>query len=196
MGFDYMKATQALNYFAQKEGGNINRMKALKLIYLADRYHLRKYGRLITNDEYFAMQLGPVASQTADIAEESSFMGDEERVYHTPFVRTKGQYSIESLCAPDLEVFSNSDVEALDFAWTELGGLQKFDASDITHYYPEWFKHKEKLKNSKRVPMDFNDFLDDPIRRDINKCFELSEDEKGLRRDQIKEMNYLEALWV
>jgi len=70
--FDCRKTTQALNYFAIKAGGTINRMKAIKLVYLADRYHLRKYCRLITNDIYFAMDNGPVASGVKDIAEQSN----------------------------------------------------------------------------------------------------------------------------
>ncbi len=37
--FDYKKATQALNFFAIKCGGKIDKMKALKLIFFADRYH-------------------------------------------------------------------------------------------------------------------------------------------------------------
>ena len=63
--FNYKKATQALAYFAEKSGGTINRLKGLKLIYFADRYHLRKYGRLITNDTYFAMDNGSGISVTA-----------------------------------------------------------------------------------------------------------------------------------
>jgi uncharacterized phage-associated protein len=55
---DYEKCTQALNFFAQKAGGQINKMKALKLIFFADRYHVRKYGRLLTNDNYMAMEHG------------------------------------------------------------------------------------------------------------------------------------------
>ena len=58
--FDYRKATQALNYFAGQEGDQINKMKVLKLLYFVDRYHIRKYGRLVTNDNYLAMQHGPV----------------------------------------------------------------------------------------------------------------------------------------
>ena len=47
--FDHEKATQAINFFARESGGQINKMKAIKLIYFAERYHLRKYGRPITN---------------------------------------------------------------------------------------------------------------------------------------------------
>ena len=65
--FSHRKATQALNFFAQRAGGSINKMKALKLVYFADRYHLRKYGRPVVGDEYLAMNYGPVASGTKDL---------------------------------------------------------------------------------------------------------------------------------
>ena len=50
--FDYKKAVQAINFFARKNGGKITKLEVLKLIFFADRYHLRKYGRPITNDQY------------------------------------------------------------------------------------------------------------------------------------------------
>lgn len=53
-------------------------MKALQLVYFADRYHLRKFGRPITNDEYFAMPYGPVASGAKDIAEGSIGLSTHE----------------------------------------------------------------------------------------------------------------------
>jgi len=39
--FDYKKATQAINYLVKKEGGTIDKLKLIKLVYFADRYHLR-----------------------------------------------------------------------------------------------------------------------------------------------------------
>ena len=197
MAFDYMKATQALNYFAQKEGGAISRLKALKLIFFADRYHLRKHGRLITGDEYLAMRLGPVASNTADIAGATVFMEKEESEYRSKFITNKGENDIESLKLPDLDVFSGSDIEAMGFAWDAFGKLSKWDASDITHDYPEWFHHKPHLDANPRgrVSMILSDFLDDPV-KEVDKCYELTDAEKEIRRDQIRERQHLEALWA
>ncbi|MCB1234479.1 MAG: SocA family protein, partial [Verrucomicrobiae bacterium] len=79
--FAHRKATQALNFFARKETGRINKLKALKLVFFADRCHLRRYGRPITNDRYLAMNYGPVASSCKDLAEMSEFLGSEERAY-------------------------------------------------------------------------------------------------------------------
>ena len=53
--FDYKKATQAINYLTKKEGGQIDKLKLIKLIYLADRYHLRRYGRRVVNYADLAM---------------------------------------------------------------------------------------------------------------------------------------------
>ena len=84
--FVYKKATQALNFFAQQAGGRLSKLRALKLVFFADRYHLRKYGRLVTNDEYWAMDYGPVASNTKDLAELSAFLGEQEKAYATKFL--------------------------------------------------------------------------------------------------------------
>jgi uncharacterized phage-associated protein len=65
----HRKAAQALNYFARQEGGSINKLKALKLLFFADRYHLRKFGRPVSECTYFAMAHGPVASEAKNIAE-------------------------------------------------------------------------------------------------------------------------------
>jgi hypothetical protein len=54
-------------------------MKALKLIFLADRYHLCRYGRLITNDSYVAMKHGPVPSATRDIVESNDYLDEYRR---------------------------------------------------------------------------------------------------------------------
>ena len=65
---NHRKIVQALNYFAEKQPNNtMNRMKALKLLWLADRYHLRQYGRMISEDDYFAIQYGPISSSAKDI---------------------------------------------------------------------------------------------------------------------------------
>jgi len=86
--FDHKKATQALNFFAKRAGGKITKLNALKLIYLADRYHLRKYGRPIFSDTYWAMPYGPVASSVKDI------VGLFKKIYSTPRRRGKSNNPI------------------------------------------------------------------------------------------------------
>ena len=192
--FSHKKATQILNYFAIKEGGKINKMKALKLTFLVDRYHLRKYGRPVTNDEYFAMQLGPVASGVKDIAENSDFLDENVKEYSSQFLELKNRYDLISKHLLEEDVFSTSDLEALSFIWDKFGSMTEFELSHVTHQYPEWKKHQETLKTTSRVRMNLEDFLDDPT-SNIEKCYPLSKGEKLDRKDQLKELNYLESLW-
>src|SRR5712692_6685551 len=125
--FSHRKATQALNFFARRAGGTINKMKALKLVFLADRYHLRKYGRPITNDEYFALEYGPIASGAKDLAEMSDFLGADERGYARRFIRpAKTALTYSSLAEVDEKVLSESDREALDYAWQKFGRVEKY----------------------------------------------------------------------
>jgi uncharacterized phage-associated protein len=192
--FNHRKATQAINFFALKEDGIINRMKALKLLYLADRYHLRKYGRLITNDIYFAMDKGPVASGSKDIAEQCDFIGKSERDYASRYLEVKKPHHVKSNKHPDNDVFSDSDIEALNFAWERFGGLDQFQLVKLTHKYPEWSKHRNALKLNTRIQMDLEDFFDDPV-ANVEKCFNLSNKAKDLRREHLEEMAYLESVW-
>lgn len=160
--FDYKKATQAINYLIKKEGGKIEKLKLIKLVYLADRYHLRRYGRPIVNDTYFAMPLGPVGSSVKDIAEFSDFLAQEEVDYASKFIsRGQQMHTVVSLAEVDNKVFSQSELEALEFAYKEFGKDTPINLVNITHNYPEWTKFKAALesKETTREPMNYTDFF-------------------------------------
>ena len=193
--FDYKKATQALNFLAIKNGGLINKMKVIKLVYLADRYHLRKYGRPITNDEYFAMSYGPVNSGVKDISEMSDFLGPREREYASEHITTSGSYDVQSIKDYERDVFSDSDLEALSFVWNHFGHYTEFELANITHQYPEWKRHEETLDEQSRVRMNYEDFLDDPPKH-VNKCYELTAEDREDRLAELKELSGLDSLWA
>jgi uncharacterized phage-associated protein len=195
--FDHEKATQILNFFASKAGGKINKMKALKLIFLADRYHLRKYGRLVSDDCYVAMKYGPVPSTIMDIAEADEYLDNTIRDYVISNIRASDDgLRIESLKPADTGYFSASDIEAFIFAWDNFGQLDQWGLSDFTHNYPEWLRHKDALQSgSKAKDITLEDFLNDPDTDNIDKCYELNDQERDLRRKQLAENIYLESLW-
>ena len=194
LDFDYKKAVQAVNYFASKSGGNINKLKVIKLIYFADRYHLRKYGRPITNDEYFAMEYGPVGSGVKDIAEMTQFLDPKEKKYASIFINPSIN-EVKSINSCEIDVFSDSDMEALDFAWDKFGKYDQFDLADITHRYPEWEKHRQALVGDpSRIKMSYKDFLDDPS-ENSEKCHSLDQEEKEDRLTHLRELQMIESLW-
>jgi uncharacterized phage-associated protein len=194
LDFNHRKAVQALNFFAAKSGGKINKLKALKLIFFADRYHLRKYGRSITNDEYFAMKLGPVASGVKDIAEMSDFLPEEEKEYASKFIERYNRYDIKSIRDIEIKVFSKSDFEALEFVFDKFGHMDEFAIADETHKYAEWKKHESKLDIQTRVRMNYEDFFEDPI-PGSEKCYDLSPDEKTNSVSCFKDYARAISLW-
>ncbi len=192
--YNYKKAVQALNHYALQQGGTINKMKALKLIYLADRYHLRKYGRLITNDTYFAMEYGPVPSAAKDIAEQSISLGKIEGKYSKKYIAQVGKYHFRSKEPVEGSVFSQSDTEALDIIWGKYGHFDQFELAELTHRYPEWKKHEKALDMSPRIQMALEDLFEN-LDNSEDDVFQLSSQDKEDRLEQLAEMQELEALW-
>lgn len=195
------KATQALNYFAHLAASGaplreLNKMKALKLLFFADRYHLRKYGRTVSDCVYFAMKHGPVASEAKNVAEENDRLAAPERRYARRFVRRKDNYIFGSVADVDESVLSESDREALDFAWKNFGHYTEFELRDITHHYPEWKRHERALEHAghKRVEMDCADFFDEPA-HGYNACHELSGKEREIARELFLDSQAVAQLW-
>ena len=163
LGFNYKKSVQALNLFAIHAGGTINKMRALKLIWLADRLHIRKYYRPILNDTYFALNYGPVASHTKDLIEDNSFLSEEEKNYRNLYIQSEDKYNYKSLSGFDSKVFSESDIQAMNKIYEAFGELGEFKLSEESHKYPEWKRFESHLnsKSSSRFEMSYEDFFAD-----------------------------------
>src|ERR1700722_8229553 len=140
-------------------------MKAIKLIWLSDRLHLRTYGRMITGDSYFALPYGPVPSSTRDILEKSSFLSEEEAEYSSQFLVTGSGKSYSSKGDPNMRVFSETDISVLEDVINAYGKYDQFELSDLSHEFPEWKKWEKALKQKMgtRFNIDVEDFFKDPI---------------------------------
>jgi uncharacterized phage-associated protein len=194
------KSTQALNYFARLSARGapqpLNKMKALKLLFFADRYHLRKYGRPVSDCAYFAMKNGPVASEAKNIAEENSRLRSNARSYARRFVRRKDAYHYGSVAEVDKSVLSTTDIEALEFSWRTFGQYTQYELRDITHQYPEWKKHAPKLRRDghKRVEMNYTDFFADPA-PGYNPCHELSAKDCKIALELFSDQQAFDQRW-
>lgn len=192
--FSYKKAVQSLNFFAKENGGTINKMKAIKMIWLSDRLHLRSFGRPIAMDQYYALPYGPVPSNTKDLAEINIFSSEDEVSYRNTFIKVIDKYNFESLCNVDFNAFSASDIKVLEQVFSEFGGYSEFELSELSHQYPEWKKHEIMLKNKivSRTAMNYLDFFENP-EQDNNPIFketdELKELAKGIYLENLSLAN-------
>jgi len=185
------KATQALNYFARKKDGKINKMKAVKLIYFADRFHIRKYGRPIVGDAYLAMKYGPVGSIILNVADFEDSIGDECLKYASTYISHPKDDKLRTLISKkevDLDVFSQSDIEAFERVYAEFGGYDEFELAEITHKYPEWSRFKKEIlvEKKKREKMNYQDFFSNP-KSDGSDFFDLPPDHLEMSREMFEE---------
>lgn len=160
-GFNYKKAVQSLNFLASLSKGSMNSMKALKLVWFADRLHLRKYSRPITNDIYYAMKFGPVASGSRDLIGQNG-LSEDELAYRNQFIDNSpdNKYFYISLNDVDTTVFSESELELLRWSYETFGGMSHFEISKFSHHYPEWKKFEGEFGGEKsRFKMSYEDFF-------------------------------------
>jgi len=165
--YKFKKAIQAVNYFATSSGGKIPKLKAIKLLWLADRLHVRNYGRTISGDTYFAMKLGPVASSTLDILNGRTFDKTLSPYieYSKQFIKLEDKNTLKSISDVNKKVLSNTDIEVLDSIIGEYLSIEKYDLShNISHHFPEWTRFKKYFQSKEvggRYKMDMNDFFKD-----------------------------------
>lgn len=160
---DTRKIVQALTYFASKqEGHELDNMKAYKLLWLADRRHLRLYGRSISNDTYYAMPFGPVPSDAKQLLENHATRLVNDEAYKNGYIQTLGK-KYKAIQEPDMRVFSASDREVLDGVIHSFNGLSTKELSDFSHTFPEWRKYQPLIdgkETKKSYPIDVDLFFE------------------------------------
>lgn len=157
---DTRKIIQALAYLAERmPEKTIENRKAFKLLWLADRYHLRKTGRTVTGDTYYAMPHGIVPSDTKCLLENEKTKLQNPRGYKESFIELVNGHQYKAIAAPDLNVFSDSDQDALDLILSRFGDYDAQQLSDLSHRFPEWLHYQhlledENAKNSYKIDPD------------------------------------------
>lgn len=153
---------EALYYILLKTG-ETDKLKLVKLMYLADKYHLIRYGRTITNDDYYAMEYGPVGTTVKDVLSFNDFsLSSREYSYLTTLIEKTGDYTLapKGVDIP-FDTLSETDREALDFVIERFGKMSSWELSEYTHKYPEWLQYRELFEDNliKRERIDTKELL-------------------------------------
>lgn len=150
------KALAAAKYLLSQLGGKHNYTALLKILFFADRYHIRKYIRPISTDVYVAMYNGPVASFLYDV-----FKGAYPSI--KDFVRADFDVQLQT-AVTQFDELSESDVEALEFAVKNFAKFEYGELIDISHEYPEWKRYAQRFKEEKdgHEPIFIEDFFGEP----------------------------------
>ncbi len=117
----------------------MSHLKLMKLMYLAERESLGRYGFPLTEDALVSMPHGPVLSQTLNHIDGDVESGEDG---WDAWVSAKADHEVEAIERPpavaELDELSNADLTVLADVWGQFGGLDKYAIRDYSHKLPEW----------------------------------------------------------
>lgn len=140
--FNEKKAAQAAAYFLFRAGQPLSILKLTKLLYLAERGSLEKFGEPMIGDHPVSMPHGPVLSTTLDHMNGMLASGEggwdswiADRQGHFLDLRDPQRVHSEA----DLLELSDADVEVLADVWSRFGGMDQWALREWTHEHcVEW----------------------------------------------------------
>lgn len=146
------KATQAAALLLRWAGGSMNYMKLIKLLYLADRTALVRWGRPITFARAVSMKHGPVLSEVLDLINEGSPPG--ARSIWNRAVSSPANYEVRLNADVPADDLSDTEEAVLDEVFREFGRLDPWALVDLLHQtLPEW------IPTSGAIPIHYHDIL-------------------------------------
>lgn len=142
--FDERRAAQAAAFLLFMAGGQLPLVKLMKLMYLAERLSLARYGEPLTGDRLVSMPHGPVLSMTLDhingalpSIEDGWDSWVADRADNVVALRDASKIRSPE---DDLLCLSESDLEVLQETWRDFGHWDRWKLVHYTHSdaCPEW----------------------------------------------------------
>jgi hypothetical protein len=171
------KIVELLLYLAHTRPG-ADKYQAVKFFYLADREHIRRYGRPITFGNYYAMWYGPVASNALDFIHQNPKIMERAGLKSLPFeteagtVKTKSGKETETIFIRkplrdvNRDLFSKSDLLVFDEIIAKYKNASFDELFNETHRH---FAYKNAWENRRqgadRAEMHYDEMVEDKARR-------------------------------
>ena len=142
------KAVQAMAYVVRRLGP-MDKIKLMKLLYLADREHFIEVGFPITGDQPRAMRWGPVPSDSLDLLNGEPLL-PADRVFRFLHVDDN---RVELRQSPGEELLTDSERRVLDQVIGTWGRTETRELIQETHRLPEYVECYVQGTSSK-IPYD------------------------------------------
>lgn len=155
--FEVDKAVAALAYLVEATSESMYSL--LKMMYLADKLHLQRYGRFITGDSYCAMKQGPVPSSTYAIFQHlKGAVRRPEFEVASRYLNYQPEraHAVSLFARPDYDELSVGELECLETIVETCRQYGKWAVRDMSHdkaWQETWLKRIFKAS----IPMDISD---------------------------------------
>lgn len=130
------KATQAAGWLIDRSGGQVNYTKLIKLLYIAERTAILRYGRPITFDSYFSMDHGPVLSFVYDRIKTAPTPGENQ--YWHQYISPHQDYDVVLTKETPTDQLSEAEIRILAEVFEDFGQMDWNQLCKYTHTLPEW----------------------------------------------------------
>lgn len=152
--FNEAKATQAAARMLKLAGGTMNYMVLIKMLYLADRAALLKWGRPITGDDYFTIKLGPVLSQVHDLITEMQ-PPEEYHPWTKAILKENWNVSLQSDAGDD--ELSDAEERLLDATFEQYKKYLN-DPFGLPHWIHKNLREVKPVEAG-RIPLEIREIL-------------------------------------
>ena len=174
--FNELKATQAAARLLTLRGGSMSYVKLIKLLYLADREALIRWGRPITTDRYVSLDIGPVVSRIYDLIRDEP-PPNLFRIWQK-FISHPDNYEVRVLDDPGSSELCRCEQELIDEVYAQHGRHDRWTVVDYTRSLPEW-----TYPDGGALPIEYRDILRAANKTDL----EISAVEEGLETAALVE---------
>lgn len=155
-------------------------LKLIKLLYLAEREALSRWGRPITTDNYVSMDNGPVLSQILKRIDDGAAPG--EPTFWTSHIVPCGDWDVVLTADPAAGQLSKAEDRVLDEIFEQHGHRNRWDIVSYVHTLPEW-----QDPAGSAIPIAY---------RDILKALKKSNEEIGAIEAELEELDQIESFVV
>jgi len=147
--FDEKKTTQMASHLLQSNGGKMNHMKLVKLIYLSDRESLRRWNHPMTGDDYYSLPHGTIVSRTLNMLNRKVSAS-----YWGKFISERSGNTVRLLKRCTARQLSIRELRLLDELFEQFKEYDEFKLRDYCHALPEY-----KNPGRSRIPILVEDIL-------------------------------------
>lgn len=176
--FDFEKTLQAAALVLRLHHGRIDRLRLLKILYVADRELLVEAGRPLTGDRVVAMKKGPVLSTVYDLIKGK---GGVAGAYAWDRAFARDGYEVvlnPAVWVGDGEL-TGEEEDKLRKLTERFHDMDSEDLSELTHTFREWLETFDTSRPSSSYPIEWESVI---RAQGQDRWVEIAEEELETRR--------------
>jgi uncharacterized phage-associated protein len=147
--FNERKATEVAAFLLRLRGGRMHYLKLIKLLYLADREALLRWGVPVTTDRYVSMDNGPVTSKIYNL-----LVDEGDKPFWSQYISAPSEYQVSLLQDAPGDLLSRAEEVLLRDIFARYGHMNRWDLVGFVHTLPEW-----KDPNGSAIPISIRDII-------------------------------------